>query len=82
MSGREALKPGRAVARTIVAHPGEADPAALKRIAETGQQITGEGVKVNAVKRARRNARLLVAVLDRRGYLSPAGREALAPLLK
>jgi hypothetical protein len=81
MSGRGAGKSGRAVARAIVAHPEEADPAVLKRIAETGQQITGEGVKVDTVKRARRNARLLVAVLDRRGYLSPAGRQALAPLL-
>ena len=82
MSGREARRPGRAIARAIVAHPDEADPAALKRIAETGQQLTGEGVKVDIVKRTRRNARLLVAVLDRRGYLSPEGRQALAPLLK
>jgi hypothetical protein len=82
MSGRGAGKLGRAVARAIVAHPEEADPAALKRIAETGQQITGEGVKVDTVKRTRRHARLLVAVLDRRGYLSPEGRQALAPLLK
>jgi hypothetical protein len=39
MSGREAGRSGRALVRAIVAHPEEAAPALLKRIAATGQQI-------------------------------------------
>jgi hypothetical protein len=81
MSGRGARRPGPAIARAIVEHPDEADPAVLKRIADTGRQLAGEGVKVDVVERTRRHARLLLAELDRRGYLSPAGRQALAPLL-
>lgn len=78
MRGRGA---GRAIMWAIVEYPDEDDPAILKREADKSEHLTGQGVMVDTVKLARRYAQETLAELDQRGYLTTAGRRALAPLL-
>ncbi|HZU88177.1 MAG TPA: hypothetical protein VE993_02860 [Stellaceae bacterium] len=72
----------RAVFWAILEHPNEKNLQTLKQYADKSEHLSGEGVLTDSVRTLRNQARWLIRELDRKGYLTRSGKQALAPLLE